>query len=133
MVWRQCYLPSNENELRQMHRTKWFSLPYWRFMELSSKELRIYIENRNERRKSESIIHLISHIFFYIHRLLNFENFLQVWKMLEFPISIHSLWSWEVSLILNVNLFRFWIFISSLDKMVWNDRHMERNIMYWRE
>ena len=105
MVWRQCYLPSNENELRQMHRTKWFSLPYWRFMELSSKDLRIYIENRNERRKSESIIHLISHIFFYIHRLLNFENFLQVWKMLEFPISIHSLWSWEVSLILNVNLF----------------------------
>ena len=71
--------------------------------------------------------------FFYIHRLLNFENFLQVWKMLEFPISIHSLWSWEVSLILNVNLFRFRIFISSLDKMVWNDRHMERNIMYWRE
>ena len=99
MVWRQCYLPSNENELRQMHRTKWFSLPYWRFMELSSKDLRIYIENRNERRKSVSIIYLISHIFF-IHRLLNFENFLQVWKMLEFPISIHSLWSWEVSLIL---------------------------------
>ena len=64
MVWRQCYLPSNENELRQMHRTKWFSLPYWRFMELSSKDLSIYIENRNERRKSVSIIHLISHIFF---------------------------------------------------------------------
>ena len=90
------------------------------------------IDNWDERRTSVSIIYLISHIFF-IHRLLNFENFLQVWKMLEFPISIHSLWSWEVSLILNVNLFRFWIFISSLDKMVWNDRHMERNIMYWRE
>ena len=59
----------------------------------------IHREQKWKRRKSVSIIYLISHIFF-IHWLLNFENFLQVWKMLEFPISIHSLWSWEVSLIL---------------------------------
>ena len=97
-VWsKQCYLvPSNENELRQMHRTKWFSFPYWTFMELSSKDLRIQ-KWRWERRETKTSLQngIESKYFtFFLFTTFEFWNFLQVWKILELPISIHNLWSW---------------------------------------